>query len=121
MEKTAGTSNTLTFHITLVDIRPEIWRRFVVLDNISLSELHETIQTVMGWTNSHLYSFFIKKTEYTDKYTVEDSGRGKVAGSVSLRSLKLKKGDIFNYIYDWGDITGSIKYFTLPHSGHAPH
>jgi hypothetical protein len=103
MAKIVSIGKTLTFRITLEGIKPEIWRSFVVKDDISLSELHETIQTVMGWTNTHLYSFIIKKTEYTDEETVEDLGRGKVADSVSVRSLKLKKGETLEYIYDFGD------------------
>jgi hypothetical protein len=103
MEKIASTVNALTLRISLEDIEPEIWRRFAVLDNISLSELHMIIQKVMGWTNSHLYSFFIKKNEYTDKISIRETGRGMDADSVTLSGLKLKKGDVFEYIYDWGD------------------
>ncbi len=103
MDKFVNIAKALTFHIALEGMKPEIWRRFVVRDDISLSDLHETIQTVMGWTNTHLYSFFIKKTEYTDEETVEELGRGKVAGSVSVHSLKLKKGNTFKYVYDFGD------------------
>ncbi len=57
----------------------------------------------MGWTDSHLYSFSIKKTEYSDEKTVEDLGRGKIVDSITVRSLKLKKEDTFKYIYDFGD------------------
>lgn len=103
MDKIVNSGKTLTLRIFLEGINPEIWRRFVARDDISLSELHGTIQTVMGWTNSHLYSFFIKKTEYTDEETVEELGRGKVADSVAVSSLKLGKGDTFKYIYDFGD------------------
>lgn len=103
MGKVTNISSALTLHISLDEIKPEIWRRFVVSDNISLYELHETIQSVMGWTNSHLFTFIIKKTEYTDQETIEETGRGKTASSVSLRSLKLKKGDTFRYVYDFGD------------------
>ena len=91
MAKIVSIANALTFRISPEGIKPEIRRRFVVRDDISLSDLHETIQTVMGWTNSHLHSFLIKKTEYTDEETVEELDRGKVADSVSVRSLKLKK------------------------------
>ncbi len=103
MDKIVNITNALTFRIFLEEIKPDIWRRFVVRDDISLYDLHETIQTVMGWTNSHLYSFLINKTEYTDQGTVEELGNGKIADSVSLRSLKLKQGASFRYIYDFGD------------------
>src|SRR5947209_7583552 len=41
------------FKITLLGSRPPIWRRIQVKDG-TLDELHEHIQTAMGWTNSHL-------------------------------------------------------------------
>jgi len=103
MGKVVNIARVLTISISLEGIKPAIWRRFAVLDDISLFELHEIIQTVMDWTDTHLYSFFIHKAEYTDLETVAELGRGKIADTVSLRSLKLKKGDTFTYVYDFGD------------------
>ena len=53
------------FKITLLDTRPPIWRRIQVMDGI-LDKLHEHIQTAMGWTNSHLYHFWIDSQHYGD-------------------------------------------------------
>ncbi len=103
MGKITNIAKALTIRITLEEIKPEIWRRFVIRDDITLHKLHEIIQDVMGWTNSHLYSFIIKETEYTDEETVEETGKGKVADLISTQSLKLKKGDKFEYVYDFGD------------------
>ncbi len=47
----------LQFKITLKDSKPKIWRRFQNEDSIMFYDLHNVIQTVMGWTNSHLYQF----------------------------------------------------------------
>jgi Plasmid pRiA4b ORF-3-like protein len=41
--------------ITLDDVNPAVLRRVEVPFNIRLDRLHLTIQTAMGWTNSHLY------------------------------------------------------------------
>jgi hypothetical protein len=46
------------FKITLKEIQPPIWRRIQVKD-CTLDNLHEHIQTAMGWTNSHLHKFEI--------------------------------------------------------------
>jgi len=43
--------------IELEDIEPLIWRRILVPGNITLPRLHDLLQLVMGWTNSHLHSF----------------------------------------------------------------
>lgn len=45
--------------IRLLEIEPEIWRRFAVPASISLDRLHDVIQIVMGWTDSHLHEFQI--------------------------------------------------------------
>ena len=45
--------------IQLLDIEPAIWRRFVVPASITLDRLHDVIQIVMGWTDSHLHEFTI--------------------------------------------------------------
>lgn len=50
--------------ITLRGSRPPIWRRFVVPDTITLPELHEVIQIVMGWTDSHLHEFVVGRVSY---------------------------------------------------------
>ena len=38
----------LQLKITLDEIEPEIWRRFLVEDNITFHQLHNIIQNVMG-------------------------------------------------------------------------
>jgi hypothetical protein len=106
MENVVSIAKVLTVRISLEGIKPEIWRRFAIRDDISLLELHEIIQTVMGWTDTHLFSFFINKTQYTDEETVAEMRKGKNAEKVTVRSLKLKKGDTFKYVYDFGDDWG---------------
>ena len=44
-------------NIELKDIKPRVWRSFTVDSNITLSNLHKVIQTIMGWSNSHLHQF----------------------------------------------------------------
>jgi hypothetical protein len=52
--------------IKLLEIEPEIWRQFIVPADITLDRLHDVIQIVMGWTDSHLYEFIIGKKHYTE-------------------------------------------------------
>jgi pRiA4b ORF-3-like protein len=66
MAKKAGKAATTTvfqFKITLLEISPPIWRRIQVAGG-TLDELHEHIQTAMGWTNSHLHEFEIGGERY---------------------------------------------------------
>jgi len=46
--------------ITLKDIEPVIWRRFTVPSHITLDRLHDVVQIVMGWQDSHLHQLFSK-------------------------------------------------------------
>lgn len=51
------------FKITLLGWKPLIWRRILVPEG-TLVDLHEHIQTAMGWTNSHLHQFEIRGRRY---------------------------------------------------------
>ncbi|HWR57633.1 MAG TPA: plasmid pRiA4b ORF-3 family protein, partial [Thermodesulfovibrionales bacterium] len=46
--------------VTLMGIKPPIWRRIQVTGNTKLSRLHDILQIVMGWTNSHLHMFNVR-------------------------------------------------------------
>lgn len=43
--------------VTLLHSQPPIWRRVQVESGVTLDRLHDTLQVVMGWTNSHLHGF----------------------------------------------------------------
>ena len=86
--------------IQLLDIRPEIWRRFVVPANVTLDRLHDIIQIVMDWTDSHLHEFTIGKKRYTEYPESEDVLS---CGKYRLGDLIKQKGRTFNYLYDFGD------------------
>lgn len=87
--------------IALQDIEPEIWRRFVVPADITLDRLHDVIQTVMGWGESHLHEFIIGKTHYTEIPESEEDGLPE--GKYRLNDLVKDKGQVFTYVYDFGD------------------
>ena len=54
--------NAPVYHsrITLNGSKPPIWRRVAVPSDITLGQLHEVIQIVMGWTDSHLHQFVLR-------------------------------------------------------------
>ncbi len=67
-----------------------------------LLTLHQMLQVVMGWQNSHLHQFIVGKTDYGEpdpEYgdTMKDERR------VRLRAIARKEGDSFLYEYDFGD------------------
>ncbi len=55
----------IQFKISLEEIEPKIWRKFLIYDDITFEKLHEIIQKLMSWENYHLWSFKINKKEIT--------------------------------------------------------
>jgi hypothetical protein len=88
--------------IVLNDIKPMIWRRFVVDADIKLPDLHKVIQTTMGWTNSHLHQFVINDNYYCapDEEALSEHIDYR---RVQLNQMINKKGAKFAYEYDFGD------------------
>src|SRR5439155_18341526 len=52
--------------VTLLGTRPPVWRRILVAREITLRNLHRTLQSVMGWTNSHLHQFVRQRPRLSD-------------------------------------------------------
>ena len=91
--------------ISLLGIRPPIWRRFLISDSTTLKELHEVIQIVMGWTNSHLYQFMAGPKRYgesdpdLDELDIDLIDADSTKLSTVMRKEKMK----IKYEYDFGD------------------
>ena len=41
--------------VSIKDTEPEIWRRLLVPETITVQELHRVLQTAFGWENRHLF------------------------------------------------------------------
>ncbi len=95
------------FKITLKDFHPPIWRRIQV-KNCTLDELHEHLQTAMGWTNSHLHHFEINEQFYGDPWLVDETFEEfgyEDSTSTRISEILPKSGKRFRfkYEYDFGD------------------
>ncbi len=90
--------------ITLQGTSPPIWRRIQVPEDLSLSQLHLILQLTMGWTNSHLHEFTIQGqrygTLYDDGWELEDIN---LEEEYTLGEVLPPRGEIFDYLYDFGD------------------
>ncbi|HAO61155.1 MAG TPA: plasmid pRiA4b ORF-3 family protein [Erysipelotrichaceae bacterium] len=120
------------FRIELVDSNPLIWRTFVIPAGVTFKRLHDTIQYVMGWWNSHLHAFVLTEPAlritndeegYFDQLSmIEEKKQGLLDEIVDphgilLRSLEtpmklskslkidkyVEKNPVFTYLYDFGD------------------
>jgi Plasmid pRiA4b ORF-3-like protein len=98
------TAKTRVFEMEVVleDVRPLVCRRVQVPGEVSLAVLHEVVQSVMGWTDSHLHEFEIGGARYGrrdrdwDERDVADEGKVKLFRLVG-------RGDQLGYVYDFGD------------------
>jgi hypothetical protein len=103
----AKTDTLFQLKITLLDLKPPIWRRIQTRD-CTLDKLHEHIQTAMGWTNSHLHQFEINGERYGDLELLDDGFEDfecvdSTRTMVSKILPKTGKRFAFKYEYDFGD------------------
>lgn len=101
------------FKVSLLDIEPEIWRRFQVRGNYSYWDLHVALQNVVGWSDSHLHAFRSPQleengleigipTELFDNF-VDDEFKVVAGWDVPLTEYFKEPGDRMTYEYDFGD------------------
>lgn len=88
--------------IELVRVRPPVWRRVEVPGHISLRGLHDTIQYLFGWTDTHIHEFKIDGTAYGMPDPNFDQ-TDVVETTVSVEEAMPEEGSSFEYIYDFGD------------------
>jgi hypothetical protein len=91
--------------VTLEGIRPPIWRRIQVREDISLFKLHKILQVVMGWYDCHLHQFVIEGESYS-VISIEADMLGddfKDEKKVKLNRVIPGEKFKFTYEYDFGD------------------
>lgn len=104
----------LELEVALRHVKPKVWRRFLVRNDVSFDALHEAIQDARGWWNSHLYGFFAYRPKQIDwrsqlaRSPHEEAGWGDDqnapnAAKVTLSTVLAQKDDKCVYIYDFGD------------------
>jgi hypothetical protein len=99
--KAAWAASACQLKVTLLDVRPPVWRRITVPATITLPDLHDAIQTAMGWTDSHLHEFEIGRIRYgrPDPDFASD-----VRPEAGVRLLEnVGEGERISYVYDFGD------------------
>lgn len=91
--------------IELQGFKPKIWRRVDVPLTSTLAELHDIIQVVFCWTDSHLHEFVFGGRVYGVPSS-EDTYYGRKvykAASTDLKTLVDRGVGRFLYVYDFGD------------------
>jgi hypothetical protein len=95
--------------ITLKWSKPPIWRRVIVRADMKLDHLHNVIQIVMGWTDSHLHQF-IAGSGFARTFYGRPDPEFADMGSAMLGEKRYTVADLapaakrkFTYEYDFGD------------------
>ena len=92
--------------IELHHVHPVVWRRLLVPADYSMTDFHNLVQTVMGWTNSHLHQF-IKggKFYYNSANTnfFDNTPNNIDYSNIKISDLLVNEGDQIDYEYDFGD------------------
>jgi hypothetical protein len=88
--------------VTLKGTRPPIWRRLQIRSDTTLDQLHDVLQTAMGWSDCHLHQFVADGVQYgviNDDWGVEVQDER----LVTVADLAPGVGDRILYEYDFGD------------------
>lgn len=102
---------TLVLRLDVVDARPPIWRRVSVPSTLMLDQVHDLLQLLFGWTDSHLHRFALGASVW-DRDAVlflcpddveEGEDDGFPADEVRLDETLGDPGDVLRYVYDYGD------------------
>lgn len=83
------------FRIKVCSVSPEIWRRVLVKEATTLSQLSRIIDTLFDWSGDHLHRF---------SFSTPFGPGGELSNEEqSLAGLGLEPGDVLIYEYDFGD------------------
>ena len=91
--------------VSLLHVKPAVWRRLLVRADTTLAELHFILNEAMGWSCSHLHSFSDGERTFVDpelheaeapKHEHEDER------PIELSSL-VEANEKLQYTYDFGD------------------
>lgn len=86
--------------VSLLGVKPQIWRRLEVPSSTTLAELHHVLQVAFDWSESHLWKF---GTDAGDvgipgpDWVVRDADR------ITLSDVAPGVGSKLSYHYDFGD------------------
>lgn len=104
-------NRSVPIRIELQGIEPLIWRRIAVPAEWSLGQLHEYVQWVMGWQDTHAHEFRLGRVTVADARWIAEMSIGRDASDyVNERDMSVAQaleqaGDAreLEYVYDMGD------------------
>lgn len=104
-------AHTLVVRIDLVAAKPPIWRRVELPSTLMLDTLHDLLQVLFGWTDSHLHRFALGSSVWDREAELflcpddveEGEDDGVPTDQVRVDEVLGNVGDALRYVYDYGD------------------
>lgn len=99
------------FTVSLQNVLPRPWRRFLIGTGARFAALHAAIQDACGWANSHMYVFRAASAYDNEDIaglrmgdgSVEDAKLPDAARTQLARYFGIEKFTTCLYLYDFGD------------------
>jgi len=88
--------------VSLLDVKPPVWRRVVVPGSWHLGKVHDVVQAAFGWADSHLHEFERGGRRWGMPDPDWDTGVQREA-TIRLHEILPVVGDRLTYTYDFGD------------------
>jgi len=93
-------TSLLQLKLTLLDVKPAVWRRLYVSSQVSLEQLHEIILVLTGWGGEHPHEFVIGEARY-GRPSPREIVPVQNEALYRLHSLPTERNDGFVYVYDF--------------------
>lgn len=104
-KKMPASQDIYQIKVTLLGTRPPIWRRLFAPADMTLAQLHDVLQTAMGWQDCHMHEFRIGQKRFGIP-DPEDALMGMPTENertARLSAVLGKVGAKAVYTYDFGD------------------
>ena len=106
MSQSDQSVNAYQLRIVLRRTSPHLWRRVVVGSDSTLGQLHQTVQTLFGWADSHPHRFVLRGRSLGALSM--SAAPGLSAPESRLSEFKLQLKERFFYDYHFHDVDAPI-------------
>lgn len=92
--------------VTLLGTKPPIWRRLLVPADLTLAQLHNVLQTGMGWDDEHMHEFRVGQHRFGHPEPADPfmrMPRVESERTALLSAVLQRAGAKMIYTYDLGD------------------
>jgi hypothetical protein len=101
----------VALRVELCDVTPLVWRRVLVSNQWTLASLHNWLQWIMGWIDTHAHEYHVGDGIVAPEWWIDEVGddfgeatyRDERRVSVARVVAELGVGGEFEYRYDMGD------------------